>query len=80
MTAQQHNITIKKMFYLITQNMPQCNTQLKDITYKFSEASHRKRSADEIGGYLKKNFRRPSEIRHICTRFRRFSFDFAWSY
>lgn len=44
----------KKMFYLITQYLPQCYTQLEDITYNFSEAGHGKSSADGIGGYIKK--------------------------
>ena len=50
-TTQYRN---KKMFYLITQYLPQCYTQLEDITYNFSEAGHGKSSADGIGGYLKK--------------------------
>ena len=44
----------KKMFYLITQYLPQCCTQLEDITYNFSKSGHGKSSADGIGGYLKK--------------------------
>ena len=50
-TTQYRN---KKMFYLITQYLRQCCTQLKDITYNFSEAGHGKSSVDGIGGYLKK--------------------------
>ena len=46
---------LKKLeFNLITQYLPQCCTQLEDITYNFSEAGHGKSSADGIGGYLKK--------------------------
>ncbi|CAH1115771.1 unnamed protein product [Psylliodes chrysocephalus] len=50
-TTQYRNI---KMFYLITQYLPQCYTQLEDITYNFSEAGHGKSSADRISGYIKK--------------------------
>ena len=50
-TTQYRN---KKMFYLITLYLVQCDSQLEDITYNFSEASHGKSSADGIGGYLKK--------------------------
>ncbi|KAK0072338.1 hypothetical protein PV326_000162, partial [Microctonus aethiopoides] len=50
-TTQYRN---KKMFYLITQYLPQCYLQLENITYNFSEAGHGKSSADGIGGYIKK--------------------------
>ena len=46
----------KRMFYLITQYLPQCCThcQLEDITYNFSEAGYGKSLADGIVGNLKK--------------------------
>lgn len=44
----------KKMFYLVTQYLPECYSQLEDITYNFSETSHGKSSADGIGCYIKK--------------------------
>ena len=50
-TTQYRN---KKMFYLITQYLPQCCTQLEDIKYNFSEAGDGQSSADGIRGYLKK--------------------------
>lgn len=50
-TTQYKNRT---MFYLITQKLPRRNPQIKELTYNFSEAGHRKGPADGIGTTIKR--------------------------
>ncbi|XP_043473611.1 uncharacterized protein LOC122505830 [Leptopilina heterotoma] len=50
-TTQYKNRT---MFYLITQLLPKCYSQIKRITYNFSESGHGKGPADGIGAALKR--------------------------
>lgn len=51
-TTQYRN---RKMFYLVTQYLPQKYQQIKQLTYNFTEAGHGKGPADGIGGRLKKS-------------------------
>lgn len=51
-TTQYRN---RKMFYLVSQYLPDYYPQIDQITYNFSEAGHGKGPADGIGGSLKKS-------------------------
>lgn len=44
----------RKMFYLITEHLPKRFTQIKRITYNYSEAGHGKGAPDGVGADLKR--------------------------